>query len=148
MKAEHTARRVVVDSNIWISAALSVDGAPARVARRVLSNGLPVVTSETFAELEDRLWLPKFDRYLSLELRRRILHDLNAAAMWVDVPADIAAQSLCRDAGDDAFIHAALAAQAPWLVTGDRDLLEMTGIAGLRILSPADALNDAAFLPD
>jgi len=106
----------------------------------VLEHILPVVSPTTFAELETRLWKPKFDRYLSMEHRQRILHDLNAAAHWVDVPAEITAQTFCRDADDDKFIQAALAAQAPWLVTGDQDLLDVPALPGLRILSPADAI--------
>lgn len=99
------ARRVVIDTNVWISAALSKTGAPARLVRHVLDHGLPVFSSATFAELEARLWRPKFDRYLSMELRQRILHDLNAAAYWVEIPSGVASQTYCRDADDDKFIH-------------------------------------------
>ena len=52
-----------------------------------------------------------------------------------------------RDTGDDAFIHAALAAGAQWLVSGDEDLLTASAPEGLRILSPADALDTPGFLP-
>lgn len=137
--------RVVVDSNVWISAALSQTGAPARLVRVVLARGLPVFSRETFAELETRLWKAKFDRYLSMELRRRILHDLDAAAFWVDVPAEIAAQTHSRDADDDKFIHAALASGAGWLVTGDRDLLELPALSDLAIVTPAAALQRPEF---
>ncbi len=134
------ARRVVIDTNIWISAALSQQGAPARLVRLVLAHALPVFSPVTFAELEARLWKPKFDRYLSMELRQRILHDLNAAAHWVELPEGLPPQRYCRDADDDKFIQTALIAQAPWLVTGDQDLLEAPVVPGLRILSPAAAL--------
>jgi putative PIN family toxin of toxin-antitoxin system len=132
--------RVVIDTNIWISAALSRDGAPARLVRQVLEHSLPVFSPATFAELETRLWRPKFDCYLSMELRRQILHDLNAAEHWVEVPPEIAACTHCRDADDDKFIHAALAAGAAWLVSGDQDLLDAPTVPGVRILSAADAL--------
>lgn len=137
--------RVVVDSSVWISAALSRDSAPAQVLRRVLECGVPVFSAETFAELETRFWRPKFDRYLSMELRRRILHDANAAGFWVDVPPENQAQTWCRDADDDKFIRAAQAAQAGYLVSGDQDLLTLAPIAGLRIVSPGEALADAGF---
>ena len=136
---------VVVDSNVWISAALSKSGAPAQLIRYVLAHGIPVFTPSTFDELQTRLWRPKFDRYLSMELRKSILHDLNAAAMWVDVPAAVAAVSHSRDKDDDKFIHAALAAQASWLVTGDQDLLCVEPLPNLHILTPADALGRVAF---
>ena len=133
-------RRVVVDTNVWISAALNANGAPAQLARRVLAECMPVLSEATFAELEARLWRPKFDRYLGMELRQRILHDLDAAAFWVAILPGLAAQRWCRDPDDDHFIRAALAAQAPLLVSGDADLLEVPAIEGLRILTPPQAL--------
>lgn len=133
--------RVVIDTHIWISAALSRSGAPARLVHRVLAGTLPVFSPETFTELETRLWRPKFDPYISIEMRRLLLHDLNATAFWVDVPAGIAAGAYSRDVDEDKFIHAALAANAPWLITGDQDLLTVAPLSCLRILTPADALS-------
>lgn len=139
-------QRVVVDTNVWISASLSPGGAPARLVRCVLARGIPVFSASTFAELEQRLWKPKFDRYLSVDLRRRILHDLNAAVHWIEVPPNIAEHTHSRDPDDDKFIHAALAARARWLVTGDQDLLSIAGVPpDLRVLTPADALAERAF---
>ncbi len=143
MKAEHAGAAlplVVLDTNGWISAALTKGGAPARVVRHVLGHGLPVFSPPTFAELESRLWMPKFDRFLSLELRRRILHDASAAAHWVDIPLKSSSTTYSRDRDDDMFIHTALAAKAPWLISGDRDLLDLPAIKGLVILSPKAAL--------
>ncbi len=136
---------VVVDTNIWISAALSRSGAPATFVRHVLAQCTPVFTERTFAELESRIWKPKFDRYLSMEVRQRLLHDWNASAQWVDVPVAIASVAYCRDKTDDAFIHAALAARCVWIVTGDQDLLEVAPLPELRIITPAAAIRLAAF---
>lgn len=132
--------RVVIDTNVWISAALIREGTPACLVDLVLQCHLPVFSVSTFAELETRLRKPKFDRYLSLELRRRILHDLNAAALWVEIPASIAAQPHSRDPDDDKFIHTALAAQAALLVSGDRDLLESSRLDNPSIVTPSTAL--------
>lgn len=132
--------RVVLDTNVWLSAALSPKGTPAQVVQRVLLQGVAVFSPITFAELQTRLWKPKFDRYLSLDVRNAILRDARAAALWVDITPELAAQHWSRDADDDAFIRAALAAQAPWLVSGDDDLLSVSPILGLAILNPAQAL--------
>jgi uncharacterized protein len=137
--------RVVIDTNVWISAALSGAGAPALLLRRVLQGGVPVFSKATFAELEARLWKPKFDRYIGLDARRAILRDANAAAHWVEVAADIASLTYCRDADDDKFLHAALAASATWLVTGDQDLLVLQSVQTVQILSPAAALESKGF---
>lgn len=142
MKAEAVRhpRRIVLDTNVWISAFLSVDGAPSKLVRRVLEQGRPVFSDVTFGELESRVWRSKFDRYLSMDLRRRILHDLNAVADWIEIPPELAKQTWCRDADDDHFIRVALAAHVPLLVTGDADLLDLKVVAGLRILTPVQAL--------
>jgi len=134
---------VVIDTNVWISGLLTRAGTPAQLIRHVVRFGQPVFTSDTFAELKQRLWLPKFDRYAAMDNRRRLLHDIDTVALWVAVPQQIAGQTFCRDADDDKFIHAALAASADWLVTGDKDLLvlsESLSASGARIVSPADAL--------
>jgi len=139
--ASIAANRFVIDTNVWISAALSGSGAPALAVQRILARGLPVFSKATFAELESRLWKAKFDRYLSMEIRRQILHDANAAAHWVTIAPELAAQTWSRDADDDKFIHTALAASAPWLLTGDQDLLSVTAPSPVCILTPAQALD-------
>jgi putative PIN family toxin of toxin-antitoxin system len=134
---------VVIDTNVWISGLLTRTGGPALLTRQVIRDGLPVFSAETFAELKDRLWRPKFDRYVTLEQRRGLLRDIESSALWVDVPPAAAARKFCRDATDDKFIHAALAAESAWLVTGDKDLLELFDSVlplGVRIVSPADVL--------
>ena len=47
----------------------------------------------------------------------------------------------CRDRDDDHFIEAALKAQAHYLVSGDKDLLEAPLIEGLCIVSVQQALD-------
>ncbi|MDP1633215.1 MAG: putative toxin-antitoxin system toxin component, PIN family [Gallionellaceae bacterium] len=134
---------VVIDTNVWISGMLTRSGVPAQLIRQVVRLGRPVFTPETFAELKQRLWLPKFDRYVSIEDRRRLLHEVDTTALWIDVSPQIASQAFCRDADDDKFIHAALASSADWLVTGDKDLLVLSETllaSGVRIVSPADAM--------
>ena len=131
--------RVVIDTNVWISAFLVRSGTAARAVRRMLDLRRPCFSEATFTELESRLWKPKFDRYLSLEDRHALLHDVQALAHWVEVPREVAAQAWCRDADDDKFIRTALAARAAWLVTGDLDLLAVQAPGGLQILTPADA---------
>ena len=127
----------VIDTNVLISAALSARGAPARLVQLVLDRGVLVFSEPTFEELKTRLYRPKFDTYISLELREAVLHDLSAAARWVEIgePA-----RYCRDRGDDMFIETALAARASIVVNGDQDLLQALPIQGLRILNPQQAL--------
>lgn len=134
--------RVVVDTNVLLSAALSPRGAPAALLDRVLLAGRLVFSETTFAELETRIWKPKFDRYLSVELRRRLLHDFNASALWVEPTHEVASKTFSRDRSDDAFIHAALTADVRRLITGDVDLLRLHPLGDLHILTPRAALDE------
>ncbi len=146
-QARHTL--AVIDTNVLLSAALSSSGTPARLVDRLLEIGKLVFSPATFAELEARIWLPKFDRYITLEQRNAFLSDLSSAAVWVNVPPLVAAKAYSRDADDDKFIHTALAGEVVWLITGDKDLLVLADTLlplGVRILSPADAIASPALL--
>lgn len=131
------ALRLVIDTNVLISAALSSGGAPAAVVRMALARHRLVFSQATFDELRTRLYRPKFDRYISLENRERLLHDFNACADWVEIAEP---SHYCRDRDDDKFIETARTAQASYLISGDRDLLEAAAPDGLQIINAAQAL--------
>lgn len=136
--------RVVIDSNVWISAWLSAQGAPAELVRRALRHADVVFSSVSFAELESRIVRPKFDRYLSAARREALLHDLAAVSVRVEIPAALSAWRISRDPDDDVIAQTAVAGEARWLVTGDRDLLELAEILaehGVIVLTPAAALS-------
>lgn len=129
----------VLDTNVLISAALSAESAPARVTLWVIANARLIFAEPTFEEFRSRLWRPKFDKYLTIERRNQILHDFSAIADWVELD-DAALPVSSRDPDDDMFIRAAIAGSAHWLVSGDKDLLEIQGLPSINILSPADML--------
>jgi putative PIN family toxin of toxin-antitoxin system len=129
--------KFVIDTNVLISAALSAESAPAKLTLWVIANARLIFAEPTFDEFRTRLWRPKFDRYLSIERRNQIVHDFSAIAEWVEI-GDIALPARSRDPDDDMFIAAALSGSARWLVSGDKDLLDMTAPAGVTILPPAE----------
>lgn len=135
-----TVERYVIDTNVLISAALSAHSAPGVVVRRILAQGEVLFSEATFAELQTRMWRPKFDRYLTLESRKLILHDFRAVARWADIPPAVSTRRFCRDADDDKFLHLALAGAARVIVSGDKDLLDLGQVDTVQILSPAIAL--------
>ncbi len=148
MKAEGAGLIAVIDTNVWISAFLSKSSAPALVVRHIIHHGRPVFTLATFSELQERLWRPKFDRYLNQNSRKQLLRDVDAAALWVNVSPEIVGQKYSRDPDDDKFIHVVLTAKVPWLISGDQYLLVLANELqplGVQILSPAEALQQTSF---
>ena len=136
---------MVIDTNVWISAILSSKRNPAEVVARAAGSLAHVFSQDTFRKLETRIWKPKFDRYVSRETRQLLLHDASASANWVEIPPTLASQTFSRDPNDDKFVHAALAGQAQWLVTGDDDLLVLGSVHGIQILSATQALEEPNF---
>lgn len=132
-----TNRDWVIDTNVLISAALSSQGVPARLVRFALSQRILVFSQPTFDELSTRLYRPKFDPFLTLEQRRRLLHDFNASARWVDIGEPAV---YCRDREDDKFFETALVAHAAVLISGDKDLLDAPKLTDLQVLTPLQAV--------
>ena len=132
----------MVDTNVLLSAALCPGSVPARVVDLLLASSRLVFSSQTFQELETRIWKPKFDRYLSMETRQALLHDFSAASHWVEIPERLSARHWSADEDDDHFVRAALTSGARRLITGDTDLLVLEKIDSLEICSPRRALDE------
>jgi len=129
------ADRVVLDTNVLISAALTRTGPPRRVVDLVRAdNGVLLFSDETFAELRHRILGSKFDRYLGRDSRAAFVGLLAAVAEWVPIAG---ARLGCRDPADDKILETALMGRANLLVTGDGDLLAMSPFHGIPIITPA-----------
>ena len=129
------AERVVLDTNVLISAVLTRTGPPRRVVDLVKAGrGVLLFSDETFAELRDRILGSKFDRYVGRESRAAFVALLAAVAVWVPIAG---ANLGCRDPHDDKILETALMGGAEHLVSGDGDLLAMSPFQGIPIVTPA-----------
>ena len=126
--------RALLDVNVLIAGLLSRTGSPARLLGKWLEGEFELVISDLLLdELEKTLARPKLRRLLDddeisafLELLRGGLAD------WVEDPGEPSSIK-SRDPKDDYLIAVARAAQAT-LVTGDADLLELSG--SIPVMSP------------
>jgi len=130
------AERVVVDTNVLISAALRRHGAPRAAVEAIRAAGGSLLFSdETIEELRTCIQRPKFDRYVSREDRALYVAQLEAVAEWVSI---VGAKLGCRDPEDDKLLETALMGSASCIVTGDEDLLTMSPFHGIPLVRPAD----------
>ena len=135
MKAE----RVILDTNVLISAALQPQGTPRAVMELVRSAGGSLLFyQQTFEEFHSRFKRPKFDRYVNQKNRDLYLMQLVSVS---EVIAITGAKLGCRDPDDDKFLELALLGDADCLVTGDQDLLSMSPFRGVDILRPIEFLS-------
>lgn len=130
-----TAERVVLDTNVLISAALIATGKPFTVLAHVLETGVLIFSDETFEELATRLMRPRFRRYVSESTRHAFLVDVAAVAEWTAITGAV---HVCRDPDDDKLLETAIAGRADALVTGDSDPLELHPFRSLSIVTPAE----------
>lgn len=134
-------RKLVVDTNLWISRLLMPGGTAAKAVDHGLSWGVPLMSEETLTELSEVLSRAKFDRYVSREDRQHFLRLLGGVVRVIPITQRITA---CRDPKDDKFLDVALSGEAQVILTGDQDLLELHPFHGIEILSPADFLRRPA----
>lgn len=132
-----TRERVVIDTNVLISGLFSTKSTPARAVEKAVTTAQLVATTETLRELITKLHSRKFDRYVDRERRDALLERVASLVEIIDVLQTIRAS---RDSKDDQFLEAAVNGRADVIVTGDKDLLDLSPFRGIAILTPADYL--------
>lgn len=125
--------RVVVDTNVLVSALLSSDSLPRRAIRSAMEGGILLASQTTLSEIEEVLLRDKFGRWLSMETRRNFLASYRQAVQLISIVSEIRD---CRDPNDNKFLELAIDGQADVILTGDDDLLALDAFRGVRILTP------------
>jgi len=118
--------RVVLDTNVAMSALVFAQGQLAW-ARQFWQQGryLPLVSAATDGELMRALTYPKFK--LSRDDQQELLADYLPYCITVRIPVPPPKTQPCRDPSDIPFLQLALTGKADYLVTRDKDLLNLAG---------------------
>ena len=125
--------RVVVDTNVFVSAALKESSWPAVAVRWVDHNGILLKSLSTEQELMQVLQRPRFAPKI-LPLFTANIERMFAAAELVTITKQVAA---CRDPKDDKFLELAINGRADIIISGDADLLVLSRFHDIPILDPA-----------
>jgi putative PIN family toxin of toxin-antitoxin system len=129
-----TRERVVIDTNVLISGLLSTTSTPAQALEKAVTKAQLVATIETLRELIEKLHSSKFDPYVRRERRDALLERVVSLVEIIEVLQSIRAS---RDPKDDKFLEAAVNGRADVIVTGDKDLLDLSPFRGIAIVTPA-----------
>lgn len=116
--------RVIIDTNLLVSYLLTHRGPIQQIldvhlARQDFTLLICVALLE---ELERVLQYDKLRRFVNDENRMRFIALIASLGELVDIPDDI--PSILRDPKDDYLIACALAGNADFIVSGDKDLLD------------------------
>lgn len=131
--------RVVLDTNVLVSALL-FRGRLSRFVRLWKEQAItPVLSRESYAEFRAVLEYPKFG-LTPYEIDALLQEEILPFFDVIEIRERVT--GICRDPADDIFLALARSAEADWLITGDRDLLEIGSFEGTGIVTPQEFLGN------
>lgn len=129
-------RRVVLDTNVLVSALVSPFGNPAQVLQAVQQSKIkPCLSREIIEEYKEVLARPKFN-FAPHEIDG-LIELLRANGLMLNPAPAIGASP---DPGDDDFIACALAADAEFLVTGNKRHFPAQSCGQTKVVSARELL--------
>jgi putative PIN family toxin of toxin-antitoxin system len=131
--------KVILDTNVIISAFLKAESNPALILALGLEGSLTVCLSETiWQEYQGVLRRKKFQG-LDQESIEKLLSVLKQQALWVS--PRISVNILSRDPTDNKFLECALESQADYLITGNTRHFPLKKFHDTRIINPRDFID-------
>lgn len=125
--------RLVVDTNVFVSAALKEASWPGNTVRWIAKFDGLLKSAVTEREVLEVLRRPRIAQKLPSSFLENI-EQLFVAAELVTITEAVTG---CRDPDDDKFLALAVNGRADVIVSGDDDLLALDTVRGIPIISPA-----------
>ena len=126
----------VLDTNVWVSGIINGLGPPGRIIALWRNDYFKVVISPLLiGELERALTYPRVRA--AIQRPEEEVHSFVAELARIAVSLETPNLDVSRDPDDNRFLEAAIAGDADFLVTGDRDLLTLEEHEGIAIVTPA-----------
>jgi len=130
--------RILIDTNILISAALNSHGTPYKAyLKAVTYPNKGIICDQNIEELW-RIFNRKFPTKISM-LEKFLAYSLSVIEVATTPEIEEDAEKLIRDVKDRPILRAALNAKADVLLTGDKDFLE-SGVTDPKIMTAAEFL--------
>lgn len=132
--------RIVLDSNIFVSALISGEGSPGRLLAAIKREGITLVTSPfQLDELRPVLARERLRPYIRPREADDLLYHLQAVGMAV---TDLPEVNVSPDPKDNPILATAVAGEADLLVSGDKgDMLALGNIEGIPIVTAREAID-------
>jgi|GEM_PF-845739 len=123
---------IVIDTNIYISTAISPNGTVAQALKKAELTGSPIIqTPQTMAELEEKLITNPSEKILRLvpeDRRHEIYQRALAHGTLIEAAPNFTAS---RDIKDNMFVDAAIAGRAEYIISADKDLLTLKNVPAI-----------------
>ena len=128
--------KLVIDTNIWISFIISKN---LNKLDDILidKNTRLLFSSELLQELEATISKPKLQKYFANNTLEEMLNVFDPYIDFINVSSKV---NVCRDLKDDFLLALAKDAKADYLITGDKDLLDLGSFGHTIIIKITDFL--------
>ena len=131
--------KVVIDTNVFISATLTPRGNPAKVLKAWQEGKIDLVISpQILKEIKKVIFRPRIKKLSSWTDKKRdeLIQDL--AKIAILTPGSLKLKVVAEDPYDDKFVVAAVEGKANYIVTGDEHLRKLRSCKGIKVVSPAE----------
>ncbi len=128
--------KIIIDTNLWISFLITKDFK--KLDSRIKGGKVRIIFSldsiEEFLTVADR---PKFKKYFSRLDIDKLIDLFDVYGEIVSVTSNV---NLCRDPKDNFLLSLAKDSKTNYLITGDKDLLDVKSFEVTKILTMTDYL--------
>ncbi|CCQ53018.1 putative toxin-antitoxin system toxin component, PIN family [Crocosphaera watsonii] len=121
----------VIDTNVLVSAVLFKNSKARQALNKAQNIGKVLMSSSLLLEVEDVLFRPKFDKYVTQFERRFFLSNFLKTVKFVEVREII---NICRDPKDNKILALAVDGKVESIITGDQDLLILNVFENVKIM--------------
>ncbi|MFZ1799163.1 MAG: putative toxin-antitoxin system toxin component, PIN family [Chitinophagaceae bacterium] len=133
------ALKLIIDTNLWISFIISkkqqlIDPLLYSEEARLL------FSKELIAEINQTITKPKLKRYFSTNALEEMLLAFDPFIDFIEVKSIV---TICRDAKDNFLLALAKDGEADYLLTGDKDLLDLKKFGMTKIHTISEFISSA-----
>lgn len=130
--------KVILDTNVFVSGVF-FSGPPYRILEAWRDGKIQLVMSQEILDEYRRVGESLAEQFSNVELQPMLeLITTNAELFSVqNLP-----EPVCKDPDDDKFLACALASKCKVIISGDKNLLKVSGFHGIRVIRPRDFVDE------
>jgi len=129
--------RVVIDTNVVVSAAISTDGNPALIFEMLIMEDIKnYATREIIDEIKEVVQRPRIAKRVSLVEQEFIIDTFEKFSE--KIVSGVKFEEIKDDPDDNKFLECAVSASADFIISGDSHLLNLKEFRGIKIVNPAE----------
>lgn len=133
--------RIVLDTNLFVSALLKSGSNPDRIIQLVRDEKVLLLISDSICyEISGVLAYPKIRKRLTLSDEELITFVKLLDTVAIITPGTLNLPQLDADPDDTKYLVCAVEGRADFIVSGDHHLSDLVVYRGIRIVTPADFL--------